>query len=381
MKKFLTIFALFVLILPISASAFTVQSAPDINISGDQIIEDNLYLLGGNINFDNTLDNDLVVISGQSNIKGVVFGDAQIISGSTIFSGEVFGDARILSSEVNISSNTNGDLVIIAGKVFFNENSILNGDTIIVAGEVNLQGKVLGDLKIVAGKVNIGAEISGNTEITTQKLNINSSTNVTGDFLYFSPEKANVMDGSYLGENFIYNQIESIGENEFIKRTLLSFISFWSIIKFLATLFTAFVLVFVFRVFSQKTSEIAVSQMPKAFLIGLLSILLIPIASLILFASLFALPISIIIFLIYIMVLLLTPAISGMIVGYLINKYFRKNIKLEVDFNSAALGVIVLTFVYFIPYVGGVLRTFFIFLSFGSVMLYYFDYLITRKKR
>lgn len=364
------------------ASAFSLESGPEINFSGDQIIEENVYLVGGNVYFDKTLENDVLVVAGKSNINGVVFGDLQIYSGDVIFNGEAFGDSRFLGGNVTIKGNTNKDLVIVSGKTLIENNAILNGETLIISGEVDLKGKILDDLKIIAGKVNISdAEILGDVEITTQQLNINDSVKVEGDFVYFSPKRASVSSGATIKNKFVYNQIESIDENVLVKKTVLNFINFWSVIKFLATLFTAFILVFVFRMFSQRTSNIAVKKLGKSFFIGLLSILLVPIFTVILAMSLFALPIAGILFLMYFIVFILTAPVSGIIAGHYIKKLIKKENKVEIDFNFTTLGIIILTFVYFIPFVGSIIKTLLFILTFGAIVLHYFEIITIKKEK
>lgn len=302
--------------LPISALAFALHSGSEVNISGEDIVDENLYVLGGRINFNKTFEEDLVAIGGNSDILGVIFGDLYSVSGETRLKGEVFGDTRIISGDVYIDGNTNSDLMIVSGRVFVSKDAILNGETMIVSGEVDFDGQAIGDVKIVSGKVNIGGEILGNLEVTTQSLNVLNSSRLRGEVVYYSPNEARISEGSVLSHRPVHNQTESIQDNEFVKRTVLSFISFWAIIKFLATLFTALILVFVFRKLSQRTAILATKRPFKSLLIGLASLVLIPLLALVLFASLFALPLSVIIILIYFISLLIVPAISAIHSGH-----------------------------------------------------------------
>lgn len=383
MKRLFFLIIFVASVLPSVTSAFTIYSGPEVDASDDAIIEDNLYLLGAKVNFDKTFDNDLVSIGADSNISGALFGDLTSVSSKAILNGEFFGDTRIVSGDTVVEGITNKDLIVVSGKVLITDDAIINGDTVIVAGEVDLRGDVLSDIKIIAGKVNVNSEILGNIEITTQNLHIGSGSNILGDLRYFSPTRASIDEGAKFSSKPIYNQIESISDNGFIKRTVLSFISFWTIIKFLATLFTAFILVFVFRMFSQRVSVIASKNFAKSILIGAVSIFLIPIIVLVLFASLFALPISLIILMLYMITILLVPAVSGIIFGYWIQRYLnrKKKRKIEIDFNSTALGIIILTFIFFIPLLGGLVKMVLFILSFGTIMIYYFEKLSIIKKK
>jgi len=380
MKNLLKIFILGILLLPTSSFAFDLQSGAEVYINNDSDIKENLYLLGAHLNFDKIFDNDVFMVGGNSIAKGVLFGDLQIFSVNSLIEGEFFGDTRIISFDSTINGNTNKDLVVVSGKIDSGDSAILNGKTILIAGEVNLKGQVLDDLKIIAGAVNIDAEVLGNIEITAQRVSIGNNAKIKNDFVYFSPQRAQVSPSANIGNGLVYNQIETINENELIKKTFLNFVSFWSVIKFLATLFTAFILIFVFRMFSQRTSFFATRKTMKSILVGLFSILLIPVIVIILFASLFGIPISILMALIYFCLLVLVAPVSGIILGYFLQKIIEKNKKPEVNFNFTTLGIIIITFLYFIPYVGSIVRVFFLLLSFGAMVLYYAE-IVTLSKR
>jgi hypothetical protein len=379
MKRLLTVLIFVLLVSPTSSFAFVLQSNPDIDIVQESDISENLYLLGFDIDFNNFFENDLALIGGSTKIDGAIFGDLLSIGGETHLAGEIFGDSRLIGGDVIITGNTTGDLVVVGGKVSTEENAILNGDTFIVAGEVWLEGEVLDDIRIIAGEVHVKARFLGNVEITSQKVFIEDGTEVNEKFIYFAPNRAQMGSDIKIKSRIDYNQIQSINENQLIKKTILSFISFWSVIKFLATLFTAFILVYVFRIFSQRVSFLAINKFWKAFFLGIFSILLIPIATIILLASLFAMPIAGILFFSYLILLILVPPVSGIILGHYIQRLRNKGKKVEIDFVSTALGIVILTFLYLIPIAGPIIRTIFTILTFGAMVMYYSN-MITLKK-
>lgn len=381
MKKLLIFITIFLTCTPITSEAFTFRYSPEVIINEGEIIEENLYLMGGKTDFNNFLDQDLTVLSGKSDIKGVIFGDFLNISGESNLSGEVFGDARFLGGEVKISGNTNKDLILVAAKSFIEPGSIINGDTLILSGETSIQGKILDDLKIFAGKVYLNSEVLGDLEITTQELIIGPDANILGDARYYSPKKADIQEGAEIKEGIVYNKIEAIDETDFVKRTVLSFFTFYSIIKFLATLFIAFILVYVFRVFSQRVTKISTTRVGKSIFVGLLSLILIPVSIFILIASLFGIPLAVLILFVTLSILLISNSIIGIVLGYLIRKIIDKNNKKEVDFNSAALGIVVLTFLYFIPIIGTILKTILTIWVLGAIILYFSEIILRKKKQ
>jgi hypothetical protein len=379
MKNLFRVFVITLLFLPLGVLAFNFKTGSELNINNQDNSTENLYLFGGRVNFDDQMEKDLFVVSGEGNLKGKFLEDVEVIALQLNLSGNIENDARLFGGEININSETQKDLFVVAGKVNINESAVLNGKTMIIAGEVNLNGKVNNDIKIISARTYINGELNGNTEITTQQLMIFGNSNISNKFNYFSPQKASIDSNSKIEGEVKFNQIEKINENSQFKKVVLNVIIFWTVIKFLASLFIALILVFVFKVFSQKVGQIALNFSFKAFFSGLLSIILIPIICIILFASLFAIPISIILFFFYLILWILTSSMAGMILGLYIKKQKTKNAnKTEIDFNYSTIGIVILTFLSFIPWIGDVLRVIFIPLSFGAMILYYLE-IITKK--
>jgi hypothetical protein len=377
--SFLTVFALFAF--PLITNAFSLEYAPNVSIDKERVFEENAYILGADIQFDNTLDNDLIAVSGKNTLSGTIFGDLLSVAGEHILEGEVFGDARFIGPKVDINGSTNKDLIVVSADFTTQEKTVINGETFIVANSVNLKGKVLDNIKIIANNVFIDAEILGNTEITAQKVSFGDSSKISGELVYFSPEPAEISSGAFMSAQPIYNQIQKIDQTDFVKRTVLNFVAFWSIIKFLATLFTAFILVYVFRKFSQEISFSATERFGKSLLFGALSLPIFIIAIFILFASLFGIPLAILISFFYIGAWMLVPAVSGIIAGYLIRRKFNKQKRPQIDFNSTALGVVLLTFIYFIPFVGGFIKFVMTILSLGTMILYWSEIIRLKKRK
>jgi cytoskeletal protein CcmA (bactofilin family) len=379
MKNLFRVFVIALLFLPFGASAFNFKTGSELNINNQDNSSENLYLFGGKVNFDDEMEKDLFVVSGEGNLKGKFLEDVEVVALQLNLSGNLENDTRLFGGEININGETKKDLFIVAGKVNINESAVLGGKTLIIAGEVNLNGKINNDIKIISARTYVNGEINSNVEITTQQLMIFGNSKITGSFNYFSPQKASVDSNSKIEGELKFNQIEKINENSQFKKVVLNVIIFWTVIKFLASLFITLILVFMFKVFSQKVSQSALNFPFKSFFSGLLAIILIPIICVILFASLFAIPISIILFFFYLILWILTASVSGMVLGLYIKKLKNKdNAKTEVDFNYSTIGIVILTFLSFVPWIGDILRAIFLPLSFGAMTLYYLQ-IITKK--
>lgn len=365
---------------PSIVSAYELRIEPDISIGEDYIISDeNLYLAGAKTWFDATYENDVVSASLDQTIKGTIFGDVTLLGNDISLEGEMFDDVRIIANTVYISGITNKDLVIVANNIVITDSAIINGDSLILANNVNIQGQTLGEVQITANKINVSGEMIGPTTLTGQKITFASGAKIVSELSYFSPQRAVIESNTEIQNPLNFNQIESIKQNDVVKRLFFGFVSFWSIIKLIATLFVIFILTQLFRIFSQRVVHIVYEKKFMVLLNGVLALFAIPILITVLFASLVLIPVSVIIGLIFAIMLILLPAMSSIIVGQLFQKYILKKSKAIIDFNVSALALIALTFVGFIPYLGSVLVYLFYIVSLGAMTQYIYEQ-VRRKK-
>jgi cytoskeletal protein CcmA (bactofilin family) len=377
-KVILSLFLALLITAPAVSFAASVRGGNYVNIESEEI-QDNLYIGAGQSDIKAKVEGDLVVGSGESRINSEVVGDVIVLGGTVFLDGVVEGDVRILGGEVYIQGDINGELLVIGGEVHIESDSKLDNDVILIGGNIFIEGESSGDFRIIGGKVSLNNSLSGNANITTQNLSFGNNSFINGAVYYFAPDKAFQYEGAEINGEISYNQINTIRDSGVVKQAILSFISFWILLKFVTTLLLTFILVFVFKVFSQQTTEYGIKSIGRSLLIGILSTILIPIVVFVLFISLIAMPLSILILLAYFFFLIISFAVAGIILGSLIKKVFTKSDSIEISFNTATLGVVILTIVQFVPVLGDLTRLFFFLVAFGAITHYIYMNIRWRK--
>lgn len=370
---------LFLLSAPFFVHAYELRVAPDVSINENYVSDSNLYLASLHFWFNTTFEKDLVSASINQTIAGTIFGDSTLLGKNVFITGESYGDTRVIADTVHVSGVTNSDLIIVARHVILDSDSIINGDTLILADTLDFSGQFLGQTQITANKITVAGSIVGQTTLTGSKIIFNPGSKVTTEISYFSPQRAVINSGADIQKNLNFNQIETIKQNDVIKRIFFGFVSFWAIIKLIATLFVLFVLTHLFRVPVQRVLEGIQDRVGFTILTGVVSILGIPLLTILLFGSLVLIPVSIIVFSMFIIMIILLPSMSAIITAYFYQKYIRKENKISIQFNTAALALIALTFVGFIPYIGSIIIYALYILSFGAIVQYLYS-MVRRKK-
>ncbi len=373
LKKAIVLAILGFILLPNTSLAATIRTDKTANIDQSENIDGNIYLLGGQPKIFGTTTGDVVVVGNNIESNGNTKGDIISVGNEIHIEGNTVGDVRVLGGDVKIKGVVNGDLIVIAGNVVLEKEAQIKGDTVLIAGRVDINNSIDKHLRVVSGSVNISGEIKNTANITSEKINILSGSKISGNLIYFSPRQAIVEDGSDVSGSVNFNKIESIKENGLVQHAVVSFLNFWMLFRFITTLLLTFILVYVFKIFSQKTSMRSIESFWKSLLIGFVSMVFIPAIIIICLISLILVPVAVLLALVYIGVFIISTSIAGIALGVILKKVFSKNKTIEISFNSATIGVIVLTLLQFVPVVGDLTRFVFLLSAFGSIWLYFYE--------
>jgi len=341
---------------PFLVSASTFKNANELNLSKTESYLDNSYILTGNSNISSTFEKDLFIVSGDSNFDGIVKGDLFVIGGKVNVYGKVLGDVRVIGGEVTINGELENDLVVIGGKVNISPSANIKGQSLFIGGETDVNANTNYPVKIISAKTYLNNQTNSDLEVTTQNLVLGSNAKINKGMTYYAPKKATEESGSFVTGNINFNQITPLQDISFVKRAVINFVSFWLILKFVTTLLIAFILAYVFRIFTKNVVDLSLNSFGKSLALGLLSIFVIPIIIILLLVSLVASPIGILVLILFIALLIIIPAVSGIMAGALIRKLFTKKDNYVIDFSTVAIGVITLTFISFVPYFGDITK-------------------------
>lgn len=373
LKKAIVLGVLTVVLLPNISSAATIRTDKTAKIDQGENIDGNIYLVGTQPKSLGNVSGDLVIVGNNVEIKGNTTGDILPIGSEVYIEGNTKGDVRVLGGDVRIKGIVEGDLIVIAGNVILEKESQIKGDTVLIAGKVDINNSIEKHLRVVSGSVNILGEIKNTANITSEKINILSGSKILGSLIYFSPRQAIVADDANVSGTINFNEIESIQENGLIQHAVVSFLNFWMLFRFVTTLLLTFILVYVFKIFSQKTALRSIGSFWKSFLIGLVSMIFVPAIIIICLISLILFPVAILLGMVYVGIFIISTSIAGIALGALLKKTFSKNKVMEVSFHTAAIGVTILTLLQFVPVVGDFTRFIFTISAFGSIWLYFYE--------
>lgn len=331
MKKFLAILCLVLLLVP--TVIFATES-----------YNDNIMAI-----------DETVVANGTAN--GLI-----MLCGSTISSNANGDYAFIAGREVNISGNITRDAFVVGETVTIENTGIINRDLYVCASKVIINGAVNRNIYVASSELLVGdkAYIRGDVHSATDKIVISETANVLGTVEYRSD--ASVVS---IPESIQVNRIEvetnknqgnvskSFDFNEKILELLMVFVTFILMLAIVPEFFTKI----------DERYALNAKELFKAFGIGVLLLIVVPIVSIILMVTIVGLPIAFVALLLYIIAFIITGAVAGYTI---VKAIFGSKVN---KFVAGTAGVIGYKLLMCVPVLGGIVYFFCISLTLGVMYM------------
>lgn len=276
----------------------------DIDISQDDMIsKDDLYELKNEINYDElTLDGNAYFMGENINIK------------NSMINGNVF----ILGKEVNLENvQIYGSLYLLTDKSTLN---IVVLDVYALGNDINIQkeSSILRTVRIAGENIKISGNIDKSCYLTGTNIDLNSSI-ILGDLNYSAKEEIN-LDNTDVSGKINFNKIEENEDSEEALTVIENVLNSFKITKMLSTILSTFLIAGLILLISDKFNNISKNIeigpfIGKSLLVGILSLILIPMLSLILMISIVGFGVGLLLLVLYIMVLINSISIVSLTIA------------------------------------------------------------------
>ncbi|MFH0845863.1 MAG: hypothetical protein V1851_00455 [Patescibacteria group bacterium] len=374
LNKFFVSFMAIVVFLPTLVFGATMQFGEDIYIQKEKALQDNLYLAGGAVSVNNPILGDLFITGGQIVVSEEVSGDIFIMGGSITILGNVKGDVRVVGGNVLLTGNIAGDLIMAGGTMNVSSGASIGKDLVAAGGHVSIDGKVLGNTKIAGGIVTINGQLLGNLKARIEeKLIIGSGAVVKGILEYSARDIKilNVSDEASLSNEIIFNKIGGEASNQRITKGfnnfIFAFLGVFVLFKLVASILLAVILTWLFKKFSNSVVTKAIQNPLNMLGEGFVVLVVVPIASILLFITLLGIPLGIMAILSYSLILAIAGIYSGVVFAAWIFRLIRKDNKVIISWKNIIGGVILLALIVLIPYIGWIIGLIVFLITFGSI--------------
>ena len=375
MKKILIAFFAVVLMVPFIASAADIRVNEE---GGNEIISQNetvknVYSFGNNIQVEANVLGDFVGMGNYLAVDGDVQYGLIAAGSNVIINGSVGQSARVAGGMLQINGDVGEDLLVAGGTVEVGDDSKIAGDLMIAGGTVEVNGDVGGTIKASGSQVALNGMVAGNIEVDgADKLTIGDNAIIHGNINYSSPEEATISSKAQINGEIVYNKIES--SNSFVKQ-IAGIFTVGAIISYIGMFILIIVLTYLLGKFTRLAVERGLTKPFPMFGWGVLTLIVIPIISLLLLVSVLGMQVGFVLSMIYVELALFARPIGAILLGTAIFRMFSKDkTGYRVDWLTGLVGMVVASILMIIPVVGWLVPFFFFALALGVIAKWSWDW-------
>lgn len=359
-KFILAIFLILFLAMP--GASLVLKTGKDIVVGPEEIIDDDLVAMGRSVKIEGIVNGDLFAFAQEVFIENKVNGSIYAGGAEINLSAKKCRSIWAFCGSLKTDSNIENNLLFFGGKLKTGNTNLVKKDVLVFGGEININGEVQGKVKGNMGKLNLNGKVH-QVEIEAENVYVDSGTTVLEDFIVKSKNEPVIDSNAKILGKTEYKKIE-----EKAQKPKKGIAGFFKTIFFLSKLIIGIILIAILKPYIKRTNQILKDYTWKSLGIGFLTIIIIPIVSVLTLATIIGIPIAIF----GVFVFLTLAYISGIIFSAGLGEWIIKLIKKESipsPILSFILGFIIVTLISLIPYLGFLVRILVLFFGTGMIIL------------
>lgn len=244
-------------------------------------------------------DGDRVAIGGDVTIDEKTGGDVAVIGGDVEIKAEVTGDIGVVGGDVRIAAPVRGDVGVASGNFILAPEGLVEGDLGVAAGEAVIDGTVRGDAGIAGGTVTVSGVVEKDLEVKAGEVIIKDGARIGGRLIVKGPKEPTVAPGATITNGVEYTYVPEgafVWDDAIVHGGLFALLAI-SVMSFLLLAPIALViglfLVLIMASFSERTVEAFNGQPVSSFFAGIGVVVLLPLAIVLLAATIIGIPLAI----------------------------------------------------------------------------------------
>ena len=303
---------------------------------------------GENLQINQDISRDLVLAGSRLEINGNTGDDVIGAGGELIVNGNVTGNIIAAGGSITVNGNVGGDVVAVGGQISLSRNSVVKGDVLLGGGEITLDGIVNGNGDISTGtlKTGDGFKLKGNLGLHADDYPSNLKDKVVGNL---NITQTNATENRY-------------------GKTFEGFNIFSFILEVISAVALGFILIYLFPGFVGELEGLIKDSPLKAGLLGFLTLVFLPILSIILLITIFGWSLSFLTILFLALALLIATVPVKLLAGEMIySKILRKDAGKMVYY---LVGAVIFGILFEIPFVGGLIHFIALLIGLGAIVVW-----------
>ncbi len=351
----------FILLCPLGRGyPIQLRSGGTVSLAEEERLREDAIVAGETVRTSGIVEGDLICLARRLILKGDVYQDLWWVGEEIDLVGRVGDDLRGGGRRITVRGRVEGDLLVGCQTLTIAEGGLVEGEVRVGCQEAELKGMIRGDAYISAQTIWLGGRIDGDAHLEAKRIVVTPSALINGALSYKSPVEIQIPEGAKILGGC---QWEKPGIKEKERSTVSIFLE---IAFFLGLLLVGIIAVS----FSQKNawlvSQTLASSPWKCLGWGVILLIGLPIAIFVLLLTVFGIPLAVFALFGYLLALYLSKVFIGVFIGGKVLGIFKKGLS---PIWSLILGLIILTFLAKVPYLGWPVRMITIVFGLGALLL------------
>ncbi|MGB9720677.1 MAG: hypothetical protein ACPL28_04245 [bacterium] len=361
-RTLLVFFIVLVFVTP--ATSLVLRSGKDVVIGANEVIDDDLVAMGRSVRIEGTVNGDVYAFAQEVIINNIVNGTIYSGAAQVKINTKQCHSAWAFCGSLEASGKIEGNLMFFGGQLKTDNATVVNKDLIAFGGDIQIKGEVKGKIKGNMGKFNLDGK-AGRVDIEVDEARIGSGASIAEDLVIRSKKEPVIDSNAKISGKTEYKKIE---EKAHKHRKGSGLSGFFKTLFFISKLIIGIILIAVFKPYVRRTNEILVHSAWKSLGFGFLTMIVIPVVTVITLATIIGIPVAIF----GVFLFLTLVYVSGIVFATGFGEWLIRLIKKEgtiSPFASFIIGLIIITLVCLIPYLGFLVRLVVAFFGTGMFVL------------
>jgi hypothetical protein len=349
--------------------AADLRNGQTLTVASDEVINDDLYIAGGDIIINGTVNGDIFAVGNSITINGVVNGGVSFGGQTATVNGKIANGLRFGGQSIVVNGEIGRDLVVGSAQLSLSNTGLIERSLVFASGTAQIDGSIGESITGAGSDVVLANEVGGDVTLKADKLTITSNAVIRGDIEYTSPSEANIQSGASISGS-IAHLIPAKAEPDVAKGLVAGIVgaAVWKVLSYAMILIIGIILILIARK-RLNLMQAAIQKNPWQSL-GWGAVVLIgtPIAAIIVMITVIGLPLGLISLVLWGIALYLIQIPVSLLIGRLI---IRQNRELEspgVMIGALALGQLIICILRLIPVIGSIIGLLVIVFGLGTLI-------------
>jgi hypothetical protein len=343
---------LLIVLLMLSLPSFALERRHGefVTVPASETVDDTLLASGNTVRVEGVVNGDLLVFCRTLEVRGAVKGDLVSFAKRTVVSGSVEGHIYNFSQSLDLDGQLGHSIYGFAQSLRVNDRGRVGDGIVVAAGDVSLEGEVHRSVDILtSGNTDVSGSIGRDLTVAGVSLTLTNTARVGGNLSarVHQLKEVHIAEGATIaGKRDIHVQVR---KSRFARPRFYFHQAVW----FAAAMLVGWLGLVLFPGFFRATTQ-AVGSGWLSLGLGVGVLAGVPLAIVVAAITLIGIPISLMLFAVYLAAIYLAKVWVGAFLGRILLKPSGAT---KGDWLLGLLvGLLILTIVGFIPYLGGLVR-------------------------